>query len=105
VTVVDLDANNFVHWALINLPPTTTSLPEGASPGASLPPGAIDLLNDFGKKGYGGPCPPRGQPHNYVFRVTALKAMLSASKADRRFFLDLDANALAQGEISGTFKR
>jgi Raf kinase inhibitor-like YbhB/YbcL family protein len=30
-------------------------------------------INDFGRKGYGGPCPPRGHgPHHYHFRLLAL---------------------------------
>ncbi len=105
VTVTDPDARNFVHWAVVNLPPTTTRLPEGASPGGALPAGAVELPNDFDKMGYGGPCPPPGAPHHYVIEVTALKAPVTATKADAAFFQALDAAALARGSITVTFKR
>jgi Raf kinase inhibitor-like YbhB/YbcL family protein len=105
VTMVDPDAKAFVHWAVTGLPPATTSLPEGASPGGALPAGAAELPNDFDKKGYGGPCPPPGAPHHYVLKVTALKAKVDAAKADAAFFRALDAAALASGSITVTFKR
>jgi Raf kinase inhibitor-like YbhB/YbcL family protein len=105
VTVTDPDARNFVHWAVVGLPPGTTSLPEGASPGGALPKGAAELPNDFDKMGYGGPCPPAGAPHHYVIEVTALKAPVAATKPDAAFFQALDAAALARGSITVTFKR
>jgi Raf kinase inhibitor-like YbhB/YbcL family protein len=105
VTVVDPDAKGFVHWAIASIPRAVTSLPEGASPGGSLPAGAVDLPNDFGKTGYGGPCPPPGKPHRYVFEVTALKKPLAATKADSSFFQELAASALAAGMITVTFHR
>jgi Raf kinase inhibitor-like YbhB/YbcL family protein len=105
VTMRDPDAKDFVHWALINLPPTTTSLPAGASPGGALPSGAIELSNDFGKPGYGGPCPPPGALHHYVIEVTALGAKLGATKADAAFFQQLESKALASGRITVTYQR
>jgi Raf kinase inhibitor-like YbhB/YbcL family protein len=105
LTAVDPDAKGFVHWAVVNLPASTTSLPEGASAAGGLPPGAMELANDFDKKGYGGPCPPPGAPHHYLFKVVALKAKVPATKPDAAFFGALDANALATGSITVTFKR
>jgi hypothetical protein len=80
VTVYDPDAptgSGWWHWVVFNLPATTTSLPAGAGdPSAGkLPAGAVQSRTDFGKPGYGGPCPPQGdKPHRYVFTVYALKA-------------------------------
>jgi len=107
VTVVDPDAKNFVHWALIGIPPNTTSLSAGASPGGPLPEGAIELTNDFDKQGYGGPCPPMGAPrHRYEYRVTAVKTKdLPRGKADAAFFEALDEAALATGSITVTYQR
>jgi hypothetical protein len=91
VTVYDPDAptgSGWWHWVVFNLPPSTTSLPAGAGDPASgkLPAGAVQSRTDFGKPGYGGPCPPQGdKPHRYVFTVYALKV-------DK---LDLDENAPA----------
>jgi Raf kinase inhibitor-like YbhB/YbcL family protein len=84
VQLLDLDAptgSGFWHWAVYNLPPTTTGLPQGAgnSPAALPAPahgGTTDWLDTgvTGENGnYGGPCPPAGDPpHRYVFTVYAL---------------------------------
>jgi ribose transport system ATP-binding protein len=70
----------FAHWLIYNIPGTARSLPEGASPGDTLPTGAEELNSDFVTfgipgfgKGYGGPWPPDA-PHRYVFTLYALKA-------------------------------
>jgi hypothetical protein len=34
--------------------------------------GAQEAVNDFGRMGYGGPCPPPGHLHHYLFRLKAL---------------------------------
>lgn len=69
----------FVHWLLFNIPGSTRSLPEGASPGGMLPRGARELSSDFVTfqvpgfgKGYGGPWPPDAA-HRYIFTLYALK--------------------------------
>ncbi|GAB3038400.1 YbhB/YbcL family Raf kinase inhibitor-like protein [Oleiagrimonas citrea] len=72
LTVFDPDANHgkgWWHWFVIDLPATATALQEGASPRAP----AHSLRNDFGTRGWGGPCPPVGDgPHHYVFTLYAL---------------------------------
>jgi Raf kinase inhibitor-like YbhB/YbcL family protein len=92
LTVYDPDAptgSGWWHWVVVNIPASTTQLPSGAS-GAKMPEGAVETRTDFGKPGYGGPCPPAGDPpHHYVFTVYALKAPK----------LDLDAQA--GGAMSG----
>ncbi|GAN71530.1 kinase inhibitor [Acetobacter syzygii] len=76
VTVYDPDAptgSGWWHWVVANIPPTTTSLPEGAGSGrAGLPADAIQVRTDFGTPGYGGAAPPAGRVHRYVFTVYAL---------------------------------
>ena len=91
VTVYDPDAptgSGWWHWVVFNLPAATHALAQGAGdagPG-KLPQGAIQSRTDFGKPGWGGPCPPQGdKPHRYIFTVHALKT-------DK---LDLDENAPA----------
>lgn len=79
VTVYDPDAptgSGWWHWVIFNIPANVTALAKDAgNPQASLaPPGSIQSRTDFGKPGYGGPCPPTGdKPHRYQFTVYALK--------------------------------
>jgi Raf kinase inhibitor-like YbhB/YbcL family protein len=105
VTAIDPDAKGFVHWAVIGIPPSTRSLPSGASPGGAMPPGAAELTNGFGKPGYGGPCPPAGAPHHYVFTVYALRRPVQATHADKAFLQNLDESSSATGSITVTHKR
>ena len=65
VTLSDVDAPGYVHWAMAGLSPTATALAEGEAPIE-----AISALNSNGTLGYTGPCPPEGDgPHTYVFTV------------------------------------
>ena len=79
VTVYDPDAptgSGWWHWVMFNIPASVTSLPKGVGNPASgeTPKGAVQSKTDFGKPGYGGPCPPKGdKPHRYIFTVYALK--------------------------------
>jgi len=67
-------AQGFWHWVVYDIPAATTALPAGAGDAHKnlLPAGAIQGRSDFGEPGYGGPCPPHGSPHRYVFRLYAL---------------------------------
>lgn len=68
----DAPSGTFYHWAAYGIPPDWTALRAGFGP-ETLEPGFHQAINDFGKPGYGGPCPPRGDsPHAYHFRLSAL---------------------------------
>lgn len=104
LVVVDADAGEFVHWVVAGIPPSVTSIPEGG-----LPPGAREGVNDFGRVGYGGPCPPRGETHRYVFTVYSLRSA-RADQVPPRPTLDevLDAVSCCiqgQGTLVGTYRR
>ncbi|MBI3545720.1 MAG: YbhB/YbcL family Raf kinase inhibitor-like protein [Gammaproteobacteria bacterium] len=79
VTVYDADAptgSGWWHWVIFNIPVNTTSLAKDAGnlQAGLTPAGSIQSRTDFGKPGYGGPCPPAGdKPHHYQFTVYALK--------------------------------
>jgi Raf kinase inhibitor-like YbhB/YbcL family protein len=58
---------------LYNIPATVTSLPQGAGTPGKEPAGAVQANSDYGAPGYGGPCPPKGSTHRYVFTLYAVK--------------------------------
>src|SRR2546426_12557047 len=68
----DAPRGTFTHWLAFNLPAESRELPEGLSAEATRPDGSLQGTNDFGKPGYGGPSPPPGKPHRYVFQLLAL---------------------------------
>ncbi len=114
ITVYDPDAptgSGWWHWTVANLPSTTTELPTGASggPKSQLPQGAVEGRTDFGKPGYGGPCPPPGdRPHRYIFTVYALKTAqleLDSQASGAMFGYYLKQNSLAHATLTVHFGR
>ena len=90
--------------------PTFAGLKRGAgdASGKNLPPGAQHLETDFGDKAYGGPCPPPGKPHRYVFTVYALKTEKLGDAAHGRTAaagFTINQNALAKASITALFGR
>jgi Raf kinase inhibitor-like YbhB/YbcL family protein len=79
LTCYDPDAptgSGWWHWVMFDIPANLAALPAGAGDpaGGTSPAGAVQTNTDFGKPGYGGPCPPPGHgPHRYVFTLHALK--------------------------------
>ncbi len=68
----DAPGGIFHHWAAFEIPPDWHGLKEGQG-AESAAHGFRQAINDFGKPGYSGPCPPRGdKPHRYYFRLSAL---------------------------------
>ncbi|MCX8024894.1 MAG: YbhB/YbcL family Raf kinase inhibitor-like protein [Thermanaerothrix sp.] len=70
----DTDAHlcTFTHWVLYNIPAVRQDLPEGIPTQETVPDIGTQGRNDFGRLGYGGPCPPPGKPHRYRFTLYAL---------------------------------
>src|SRR5262245_58672457 len=64
----------WVHWVLYNIPPSATGLAEAIAP-SGLPAGTKEGVNDWGRTGYGGPCPPIGR-HRYYHKLFALDTVL-----------------------------
>lgn len=93
------------HWVLYNIPPEINRLAEGVR--VQELPGAAEGRNDFGKPGYGGPCPPRGPAHRYYFRLYALDTLLALSPgATRQQVLDrIQNHVMAQAELMGRYMR
>jgi Raf kinase inhibitor-like YbhB/YbcL family protein len=114
ITVYDPDAptgSGWWHWVLINLPASTTELPEGAgsADGSRLPAGALQGRSDYGTVGFGGAAPPPGNaPHRYVFTVYALKTERIDVPADASAAMigfNIHANLLAQASFTARYGR
>ena len=114
LTCFDPDAptgSGFWHWVVVNIPPDVTELALDAGNPASgkLPVGALQVRTDFGKPGYGGPCPPQGDhPHRYFFTLHAvsmdtLPVTADTSSAVVGFYLNF--NTLAKASLMGLYKR
>ncbi|MGH2691892.1 MAG: YbhB/YbcL family Raf kinase inhibitor-like protein [Actinomycetota bacterium] len=69
LTLVDPDTPSgvFTHWSVFSMDPSSDGAPQDA-----VPEGALQGTNDFGEASYGGPCPPEGQAHTYIFTLAAL---------------------------------
>jgi Raf kinase inhibitor-like YbhB/YbcL family protein len=102
----DAPMGTWVHWALYNLPADTKELAENIPPEETLPNGAKQGITDFGRIGYGGPCPPSGT-HRYFFKIYALDSQLELeSGANKNQLLKaMEGHILAQGELMGKYKR
>jgi len=102
----DAPAGDWLHWVAWNIPAAVHALPEGIPKKELLPDGMRQGKNDFGKTGYGGPCPPSGT-HHYVFALYAIDAMLSlpASAPRDQIEKEIRAHLLAEAEVTGTYQR
>ena len=103
----DAPVGVFTHWVLFNIPSDSRDLPEALPTQAQLPSGGQQGKNDFGKLGYGGPCPPPGRSHRYRFTVYALDQPLELTAgASKKQVLDaIQGHILAQGQLTGTYQR
>ncbi len=104
VTVYDPDAptgSGWWHWMVVNIPAKVHRLDTGASL-KDMPKGAVEIINDYGKTGFGGACPPKGdKPHRYIFTVYALDVEKLPVKADtNRPIVGFQINAHTLGKAS-----
>ena len=92
----------FVHWVLYDLPAATKSLPEVAN----YPAGTRQGRNDWGRTGYGGPCPERGQ-HHYFFKLYALDIVLGNLRTPTKAQIEkaMQAHILEKAQLMGTYEK
>ncbi len=97
----DAPKKTWVHWVVWGIPPGTREIREG-----SLPKGALQGTNDFGKRRYGGPCPPSGR-HRYVFKLYALDAPVDpgAGATKARLEAAMKGHILGKAELVGVYAR
>jgi len=103
----DSDPPGFVHWVIYNIPAAMDRLPEAVPSTERLDNGALQGSNDFGRTGYGGPCPPRGKPHRYFFRLYALDGQLSAAAGltKKALLNQMQGHILETAEFYGLYGR
>ena len=102
IEMLDPDApgDTFTHWLVYGMPPNISSL-------AAVPAGAAEGVNDFGRRGYEGPCPPRGAAHHYHFVVLAFDTRLGLPAAATKSDLEArsSGHVLGRGELVATYRR
>ena len=102
----DAPMGTWVHWVLFNIPAGVSELPENIPPERVLDNGSRQGTNDFGRIGYGGPCPPGGT-HRYYFKLYALDEPVDlppgATKA--QLLQAISGHVLAEGVLMGTYQR
>jgi Raf kinase inhibitor-like YbhB/YbcL family protein len=102
----DAPMGTWVHWVLFNLPGNILVLPENVPKPEVLKNGARQGKNDFGKIGYGGPCPPGGT-HRYYFKIYALDKELDSKPGitKKELLKAIEGHILAEGQLMGKYKR
>ncbi|SYZ73824.1 conserved exported hypothetical protein [Candidatus Zixiibacteriota bacterium] len=115
----DAPSGDFVHWIIYNIPLEARMLPEGITRAVSS---IVKIKgqefalqhgrNDFGRYGYGGPCPPKGKPHRYYFKVYALDTKFDftieeiKSGITKKILLErMKDHVLAEASLLGTYQR
>jgi len=103
----DAPGGTWVHWVIYDLPAETKELTEGTARIETLANGSKQGVNDFRRVGYGGPCPPPGLPHRYVFKLYALDTPTNLKpRATKQQLLEaMKGHILAEAELIGRYKR
>lgn len=105
----DAPGRIWIHWVVFNIAPTVKEVPEN-----SIPRGGTEAMTDFGKTGYGGPCPPastqRGEPsgtHRYFFKLYALDTILDLQSSATKNDIEeqMKNHIIDSTELIGLYKR
>ena len=101
----DAPGKMWVHWVVYNLPPSVRKLQAGVASDARLADGTQQGMTDFGRVGYGGPCPPSGT-HRYFFKLYALDATLAAPAGAARAKVEaaMKSHIVAEARLMGTYR-
>ena len=103
----DAPSGTWVHWVLYDLPDKARQLREAIPPSGVLDNGAKQGVNDFHKFGYGGPCPPHGPAHRYVFKLYALNRLtgLQPGATKQQLLRAMKGHTLGEAQLTGIYKR
>jgi len=103
----DAPLGTFTHWIVYDIPADLDYIPEDF-PKLSEIDGIKQGINDFGKIGYGGPCPPLGKPHRYFFKVYAINQPtlgLPAGASRQEVEMIMTGKVIDEGYLSGLYGR
>ena len=102
------DSGGFIHWIAWNVE-LVRMIPENIpkTPFVTFPFKAVQGMNSFGKIGYNGPCPPRGQTHRYFFKVYGLDTNLdlAAGATKDQLVRAMEGHVVQYGETYVTYRR
>ena len=103
----DAPGGTWVHWVLYDLPGDARNLPENVPKTSELANGARQGRNDFPRIGYGGPCPPHGPAHRYVFKLYALDGTLGLQPGLTKARVEkaMEGHVLGQTQLIGRYGR
>jgi Raf kinase inhibitor-like YbhB/YbcL family protein len=103
----DAPVGTWVHWVLYDIPADLGGLPEGVPKSPSVAGVGTQGSNDFRKTGYNGPCPPRGKPHRYFFKLYALDIELNLEPGATRATVEkaMGGHILSEGQVVGKYGR
>ena len=102
----DAPSGNFTHWIVYNIPARVNSLMQNSTPTKNVPDEILMGTNDFGRIGYGGPCPPSGT-HRYYFRIYGLNTAvhLDSGATKKEVLKKMEGHIIARGELMGRYQR
>lgn len=97
----DAPSKTWAHWVVYNIDPRVKEVKEN-----TVPQGGELGTTDFGRPGYGGPCPPSGT-HRYFFKLYALNAILDLPEGlNKQQILErMKDNILDQAQLIGLYSR
>ncbi len=97
----DAPSKTWVHWVVYNINPQTSEIK-----GNSVPERGIEGMTDFGKPGYGGPCPPSGT-HRYFFKLYALHTALDLPQTATKQMVEdkMQGHIIDKAELIGLYSR
>ncbi|MGB7845419.1 MAG: YbhB/YbcL family Raf kinase inhibitor-like protein [Candidatus Acidiferrum sp.] len=103
----DAPMGTWVHWVVFDIPANLRTLPQSFPKNQQAADGSRQGRNDFGKIGYGGPCPPPGKPHRYYFKLYALDAKLNLKPGATKKEVEsaMQGHILAHAECMGRYSR
>lgn len=103
----DAPVGTFVHWVIYDIPPARLDLPQGIDKTGTVTDIGTQGNNDFRKLGYGGPCPPKGPAHRYLFKLYALDTKLNLKPGATKAEVEkaMRGHILSQGQLIGKYSR